>query len=131
MRKKILIVDDDILLHRLMRHQLEQEGFISLHAINGREALNLAFAHQPDAIVLDIVMEGLDGISVLRELRRNLLTHDTPILMITSSTLEIARKEAALHGVQQFLVKPFGPAQLARHIRNALSPADAPAPQAR
>src|SRR5438093_581372 len=102
--KKVLIADDDLLLQRLMRHFLERDGFASLHALNGREALNLAFCHQPDLIVMDIMMEDLDGLSTLRELRKNPLTHTTPVIMISTSTLDIARYESQSLGAQQFMI---------------------------
>lgn len=120
MMKKILLVDDDILLHRLMRHQLERDGFASLHAIDGHEALNLALTHLPDLMVVDIIMDKLDGISTLRELRKNLLTRAIPVIVITTSTLGIARHEAKTLGAQDFIIKPVSPAQLVARIRAVL-----------
>jgi len=69
---------------------------------------------------MDIIMEGLDGISTLRELRRNLLTRAIPVIMMTTSTLDIARQESKSLGAQQFMTKPVSPAQLVSLIRNVL-----------
>lgn len=128
MAEKVLIVDDDILLHRLMRHQLEREGFTPLHALNGRDALETAFQHLPDLIVVDVMMEDMDGLSVMRELRRNLLTRSTPVIVITASTLPIARQESKNLGAREFMNKPFGPAQLIAAIRRVLPQGDPPVP---
>ena len=123
--RKILIVDDDLLMHRLLRHHLERAGFISLHATCGREALDLAFEEQPHVVVLDVMMEDMDGISALKELRKNPNTRATPVIMITATTLDIARHESKLLGAMQYMTKPFSPAQLLATISKVLGPSTA------
>jgi len=119
--RKILIVDDDELMHRLLRHHLERAGFISLHATCGRGALDVAFDEQPHVVVMDVMMEDMDGISVLKELRKNSNTQNTPVIMITATTLEIVRHESKLLGAMQYMTKPFSPAQLLAAISKVLS----------
>ena len=71
MKKQVLVVDDDQLMHRLFQHHLERAGYQMVSALNGREALDLAARQPPDLIVMDIMMPDIDGLAALRELQKD------------------------------------------------------------
>ena len=80
MAEKILVVDDEKPIAEILQYNLEEEGFIVLVAYDGEEALRLAFAEQPDLILLDIMLPHIDGFSICRQIMRM----DTPIIMLTA-----------------------------------------------
>jgi CheY-like chemotaxis protein len=126
MKKQILVVDDDPLMHRLFQHHLERAGYQMLSAVNGREALDIAQRQAPHLIVMDIIMPDIDGLAVLRELKQADATKGIPVIIITANTHNIMRKESENCGSAIFLTKPFSPAQLLNEIRRLVPPTDAP-----
>ena len=86
--KTILVVDDERHIVDLVRLYLDKEGFAVVTARDGREALQLAARHDPDLIVLDLMLPEMDGLEVTRELRR---TSDVPILMLTARADDVDR----------------------------------------
>ena len=102
---KILIVDDMAIVRDPIAAALQQAGYETLCARNGREALELARAQHPDLILLDISMPVMDGMSCLIALRRDQATNDTPVLMLTETTARDVVAQAAQLGVQGYLLK--------------------------
>jgi CheY-like chemotaxis protein len=125
--RKILIVDDDPIVHLLYRRNLEKEGFELLGARNGREAVTLAEEAVPDLIVMDIMMPEQDGIATLRRLKESDTTRNVPVLVITasSSVYTTIGQEARIGGAAGLLTKPLSPARLVSEVRR-LIPAGQP-----
>lgn len=113
----ILIVDDDERLLKMLRRTLTYEGFRVMTASNGQEALDRARAHQPDAIILDWMMPGLDGVQVIHRLRAE--DDRSMVLMLTARDAVEDRVEGLESGADDYLVKPFAPAELVARV-NAL-----------
>jgi two-component system response regulator MprA len=113
----ILIADDDPKITAMLRRTLLYEGYSVLTAANGQEALDQAQAHQPDLIVLDWMMPRLSGLEVARRLRA---AEGIPILMLTARDAIEDRVEGLDGGADDYLVKPFAPAELLARIRSLL-----------
>ncbi|HWE60515.1 MAG TPA: response regulator transcription factor [Chloroflexota bacterium] len=113
----ILIADDDQKIVEMLRRTLSYEGYGVLTAADGREALDQAQAHHPDVVVLDWMMPGLDGVEVARRLRA---AEGMPILMLTARDAVEDRVEGLDSGADDYLVKPFAPAELLARIRSLL-----------
>lgn len=113
----ILIADDDHKIIDMLRRTLVYEGYSVLTAFDGPEALAQAQAHQPDLVVLDWMMPGLSGLEVARRLRA---ADKTPILMLTARDAIEDRVEGLDVGADDYLVKPFAPAELLARIRALL-----------
>ncbi len=114
----ILIVDDDPKLLKMLQRTLAYEGFRVLSAANGTEALNQVQAHRPDVVVLDWLMPGLDGLGVLERLRA--AGDQTLVLMLTARDAVEHRVEGLESGADDYLVKPFAPAELLARIHALL-----------
>jgi len=114
----VLIVDDDRKLLKMLRRTLVYEGFDVVTAADGHEALAQVEAHRPDVIVLDWLMPGLNGIGVTERLRA---AHDeTMILMLTARDAIEDRVEGLESGADDYLVKPFAPAELLARVHALL-----------
>jgi len=114
----ILVVDDDQKLLNMLRRTLAYEGFNVLTAADGNAALGAALAHPPDVIVLDWMMPGLDGIGVMRRLRA--AGDKTLVLMLTARDAVEDRVEGLETGADDYLAKPFAPAELLARLRALL-----------
>ncbi len=113
----ILVVDDDRKLLDMLRRTLAYEGYHVVTAADGREALAQARKQRPDVVVLDWLMPELDGIEVAKRLRE---ADNTPILMLTARDAVEDRVEGLDSGADDYLVKPFAPAELLARIRALL-----------
>lgn len=118
MKPKILIVDDDPIMHMLYGRHLVGAGYELLMARDGVEALAIATREAPQLIMMDVMMAGMDGLSALRELKRAEVTRNIPVMIITGnvSAHHATRREAELGGASGFLTKPFSPAQLMAEV---------------
>lgn len=119
--RKVLVVDDEPALLRLMEFVLAKQGHILLTATNGEEALEMVRAHRPDLVVLDIMMPRLDGLDVARVLRADPALTTIPIVMLSAKAQDedIARGLAA--GADRYITKPFAPDELADVVAGYLS----------
>lgn len=113
----ILIADDDHKITDMLRRTLTYEGYTVLTANDGRAALSQAQAHRPDLVVLDWMMPGLSGLEVARRLRA---ADGMPILMLTARDTVEDRVEGLDGGADDYLVKPFAPAELLARVRSLL-----------
>jgi CheY-like chemotaxis protein len=118
--KTILVVDDEKFMHIFMQHHLTRAGYRVLAARNGREGLEQAAAEKPDLIVMDVMMDEMDGLSALRELKVAEATRGIPVIMITMSAQAMTRQESEASGAAIFLTKPFSPTQLLMEIKKLL-----------
>ena len=114
----VLIVDDDTKLLKMLQRTLLYEGFRVLSAANGNEALAEVQAHRPDVIILDWMMPRLDGLGVLTRLRA--AGDRTLVLMLTARDAVESRVEGLESGADDYLVKPFAPAELLARIHALL-----------
>ena len=117
-RHRILIVKDDPGIRTGLVDALDDEGYVVLEAADGDRGLELGLREDPDLIVLDVMMPGLDGFEVLRRLRADHVA--TPVMMLTARGLERDRVEGLDLGADDYVVKPFGLAELLARIRSRL-----------
>jgi DNA-binding response OmpR family regulator len=121
---RILVVDDEKDLVRLVKYNLEQEGFEVFCAFNGVEALDLAWTKQPDAIVLDLMLPDASGFRLCQEIKKILnpqrLKNPVRILMLTARSAEADRIEGFESGTDDYVVKPFSPRELVLRVKALL-----------
>ncbi len=107
-KKTILVVDDEKDLVDLITYNLQRNGFDALSAYNGNEALEIALREQPDLIVLDLMLPGIDGTEVARRLKADARTANTPIVMLTAKAEETDVVVGLTLGADDYVTKPFG-----------------------
>ncbi|MCB4756614.1 MAG: response regulator [Elusimicrobia bacterium] len=105
--KKILIVDDEEIIHKTLKKILNSASLELSSAYNGLQALEMAESEFPDLILLDINMPKMDGNEVMRELRKNPKTRSIPVIMLTGNGEVIDRVVGYELGVQDYVTKPF------------------------
>jgi two-component system, OmpR family, response regulator MprA len=115
---RILVVDDERAVRESLRRALELEGYQIELAENGTEALERVESEQPDAVVLDVLMPGMDGLEVSRTIRRG--GNRVPILMLTARTQVEDRVEGLDAGADDYLTKPFALEELLARLRALL-----------
>jgi two-component system OmpR family response regulator len=115
--KKILIVEDDRNLLDTLVYNVEKEGYSVISSMNGEEALDLARKEEPDLIVLDIMLPGLNGLEVCRILRKEMTV---PILMLTARNEEVDKIIGLEIGADDYMTKPFSMRELLARIRAML-----------
>ena len=120
--KKVLVVEDEVKIARLVRDYLTEAGFTVVEATDGRGALAMARAEKPDMIVMDLGLPGVDGLDVTRELRSS---SSVPIIMLTARSEETDRVVGLELGADDYITKPFSPKELVARIRAVLRRADA------
>lgn len=115
---KVLVVDDDRKTVELARLYLEKNGYKVLMASTGTDALDVARNKQPDLIVLDLMLPGLDGLDICRVLRSE--GNKVPIIMLTARTLDDDKLAALDLGADDYVTKPFSPRELVARVRAVL-----------
>ncbi len=121
MSKRILIVDDEADVRAIAQLGLEMgAGWTVLTAASGQEALELATTHQPDAILLDMMMPDMDGRSTLQQLKANPATEAIPVILVTAKVQKSDQDSFATMAVAAIFAKPFRPLKLAEQINEAL-----------
>ena len=119
-RLTILVVEDDTDILRLVTHNLRSSDFEVLTAQDGYDALSLAKNHLPQLVILDIMLPGLDGFEVCKELKRSPVTRKIPVLMLTARGEEVDRVVGLELGADDYVVKPFSPRELLLRVRAIL-----------
>ena len=112
MAKKILVVDDERHIVRLVEVNLQRAGYDVLTAYDGVEALEKVASETPDMIVLDVMMPRMDGFEVLQNLQANPATADIPVIMLTAKAQDADIFKGWQSGVSSYLTKPFNPREL-------------------
>ncbi|MDQ1301734.1 MAG: hypothetical protein QG637_1656 [Chloroflexota bacterium] len=125
MSAKILVVDDESKIVKLVRAYLEQAGFSVVVAEDGQTALIQARREKPDLVVLDLGLPGIDGLDVARTLRRE---GDTPIIMLTARVEDTDRIIGLELGADDYVTKPFNPRELVARVRAVLRRTSGSAP---
>ena len=116
----LLIVDDEPQVRKLLETLLQHEGYQTLTASSGEEALQLVALQPPDLILLDIMMPGMDGYEVASQLKGNAATANIPIIMLTALSESEARISGLETGAEEFLSKPVEHIELWLRVRNLL-----------
>ena len=114
---KLLVIDDDLELRGLIAFALQQAGYFVLQAADGAAGIALYEAEQPDLVILDVNMPGMDGFAVCRELRR---LGDTPVMMLTVRNSEEDLITGLDGGADDYITKPFSPRTLTARVRALL-----------
>jgi two-component system, OmpR family, alkaline phosphatase synthesis response regulator PhoP len=118
MSKKVLVVDDEQSIITLLQYNLEQNGFQVITAMDGEEGRDLAISHNPDLIILDLMLPKLDGIEVCKQLRQQKIS--TPILMLTAKDDEFDKVLGLELGADDYMTKPFSPREVLARIKAIL-----------
>jgi two-component system, OmpR family, alkaline phosphatase synthesis response regulator PhoP len=113
----VLVIDDEEDLVELVRYNLEKDGFAVKSAGDGETGLALAVAEQPDLIVLDLMLPGIDGLEVCRTLRAAPRTARIPVIMLTARGAESDRVVGLELGADDYVTKPFSPRELTARVK--------------
>jgi len=118
---RVLVVDDDPAMLRLLQVNFRLDGFEVETASRGDDAVEQAIASPPDALVLDVMMPGLDGYQVGARLRQEPGFADIPIVFLTARVMEEDRAKGEAIGGVAYLTKPFDPVELLATVRSRLA----------
>lgn len=120
MSKRVLVIEDNELNMKLIRLILTRDGFTVIGAANGHEGILLAKDNQPDLILLDIQLPGVDGITVARQLKAGPLTSAIPIVALTAYAMKGDEECFRSEGCDGYLAKPFRLEQFREAVRSLL-----------
>ncbi|MGO4538182.1 response regulator transcription factor [Paenibacillus sp. 2TAB19] len=115
--RRILIVDDEREIADLIEIYLKNEGFETVKAYDGEQALDTFAKHSFDLVILDIMMPKMDGLEVCRRLRQN---QAVPILMLSAKTQDMDKIMGLMTGADDYMIKPFNPLELLARVRSLL-----------
>jgi DNA-binding response OmpR family regulator len=118
---RILLVDDDPVIVRLLQINFRLEGYDVDTASRGEQALEKVRAHRPDVVVLDVMMPGIDGWEVCRQLKETPGTKHVPVVFLSARAQDEDRQHGYALGVDEYVTKPFDPAHLVEIVRRSLS----------
>jgi CheY-like chemotaxis protein len=122
MAAKILVVDDEPSIVKLVTATLESRGYEVIPAYDGQEAIVEAKAHKPDLILLDVMMPHMDGTEARKRLLSDPVTKDIPVVHLTAVGDFDQQREALADGATDYIVKPFSPSELAQEVAEMLDP---------
>lgn len=125
MQKHILVVDDDRDLRRMLSESLRSAGYRVAGVSSGTRALETLRRLRPNAIIMDLMLPGMDGFVLCEKLRRNPETADIPILVLTGISSQIARFAGMESGASDYLTKPFSVIDLLDRLQALVSPVPA------
>ncbi len=117
---KILVVEDEVDIATLVSFNLQRVGYAVDMAHDGREGLEKILKEQPDLVVLDLMLPGMDGFSILKEMQRDSRANQTPVLMLTAKSQIDDRIRGLESGVDDYLTKPFSPKELILRVQAIL-----------
>ena len=120
MKDSVLVVEDEEDVVDLIRYNLNKAGFSVLVAMDGKEGLAMAQENRPDAVVLDLMLPGLDGRFICKALKKNPETESIPILMLTAKGEAEERIEGLEIGADDYMTKPFSPKELVLRLQALL-----------
>ncbi len=120
MPKRILICDDDPAILRVLQVNLEVEGYETLLAHHGEEALQIANAEKPDLIILDIMMPRLDGYETVERLKAADETKKIPVIFLSAKAQQSDIERGKAYGVEDYITKPFDPMDLIDTVERLL-----------
>ena len=127
---RILVIEDELDIADLIALHLQRDGFTPILAHDGITGLALAKKESPALVLLDLMLPGMDGVRVFKELRRDPRTLDTPVIMLTARAQTEDRVAGLELGADDYITKPFSPKELLLRIKSVLKRTEAPAPRA-
>jgi CheY-like chemotaxis protein len=119
-RRRVLVVEDNATIVSVVKYFLELEGFTVSVAEDGLAGLEMAFQERPDMIVSDLNMPGMDGLAMIRALRKDQRTSDVRVLMLTSETSVESETLGLAAGADDYILKPVEPRRLAARVKSLL-----------
>ena len=119
--KRVLICDDDPAILRVLQVNLEVEGYETLLAHHGEEAVEVATAEHPDLVILDIMMPRMDGYQTCNALKANDSTKDIPVVFLSAKAQDADIEKGKSYDVEDYLTKPFDPDTLIEVVERVLS----------
>lgn len=118
---KILVIEDDTFLRELIVQKLDQEGYDVEEAVDGKEGVKQALAQKPDIILLDLILPGIDGFEVLRQLKEDEALAPIPVLILSNLGQKEDIDKGMKLGAKDFLIKAhFTPGEIIEKIKNIL-----------
>lgn len=120
MKETILIVEDEKDIVKMLEYNLKKEGFKTLSARNGEDALEMVKSEHPDLILLDLMLPGIDGLEVCRALKSERKTASIPVIMLTAKSQESDKVVGLELGADDYVTKPFSPRELIARVRAVL-----------
>jgi DNA-binding response OmpR family regulator len=115
-----MVIEDEKEIRDLVRYNLEKAGYRVAAAADGEQGLQQLFASRPDALVLDLMLPGMNGLEIVREVRNEPLTHDLPVLILTARSAEMDKLLGFDQGADDYLTKPFSPRELVARVKALL-----------
>ena len=119
--RRILIVDDDPVILRLLKVNFEMEGFSVMTAENGEDGVSAATRETPDIILLDVMMPGMNGLQAAEKLRAQASTKEIPIIFVSAKAQSVDVKAGLQAGAVDYVTKPFDPVELVEKVENLLA----------
>lgn len=119
-KTRILIVEDDPDILQLLSYNIQSAGYDVVTAMDGNAALAMVKRHSPDLLLLDLMIPGIDGFEVCKELKKRQETRNIPVIMLTAKGEEVDRIVGLELGADDYVVKPFSPRELILRIRAIL-----------
>jgi len=119
---KILVVEDELKIRSVITMYLKKEGFTVLETGNGREALSLTEKEKPALIILDIMLPGLSGLDVCKQIKTNEETKNIYVIILSAKGQEWEKVEGYQVGADLYETKPFSPKQLTQKVKEILRP---------
>ena len=120
MKEKILIVEDEKDIIKMLEYNLKKDGYRVIDARDGEDALDLAVREHPDLILLDLMLPGMDGLEVCKALKKESKTSSIPIIMLTAKSQESDKVVGLELGADDYITKPFSPRELMARIKAVL-----------
>ena len=120
MKEKILIVDDEKDIVKMLDYNLKKEGYRTISCYNAEDALDLTDREHPNLIILDLMLPGMDGLEVCKTLKKEEKSARIPIIMLTAKTQEADKIVGLELGADDYITKPFSPRELVARIKAVL-----------
>lgn len=119
--KKVLVVDDEVFIRKMIEVRLKAAGVAVIEAENGIEGVKMASSERPDLIIMDVMMPKMDGFQACESIRSNPDISGTPILMLTARGQMVDVERAMALGILEYITKPFSPKELAEKVLGILN----------
>lgn len=123
MAKKIMVVDDEPYIARVIKFKLEQEGYTVISANDGQSGLQKIKEEKPDLVLLDVMMPGLSGYEVCQKIKEDADLAGIPVVILTAKGQERDREQGLTMGASDYITKPFSPNRLLELVKNMIGDA--------
>jgi two-component system alkaline phosphatase synthesis response regulator PhoP len=123
MAKKIMVVDDEPYIARVIKFKLEQEGYTVISANDGQSGLQKIKEEKPDMVLLDVMMPGLSGYEVCQKIREDAELAGIPVVILTAKGQERDREQGLTMGASDYITKPFSPNRLLELVKSMIGDA--------